>query len=850
MARYTPNTRTKHLKFLHCILIFTLTLSALPLALFAQPAQARQPMRRQCDPNDPEDCLPPTGGRRGMQPGFTYVYALQTVVNGTSTNTNNGTTEAGVSTGVLTKTQQNTTTLTAEAHFTAIRWQPDQTLLIRLIVTDTLVKHTDENGQLSEVPSRTHYIASLAAPVYFERAPDGEITRFLYLPNDDTNAVNTKRGIVMAFRVRLGEEVPEVSLLESRDGDTLGVTGDQVQYALKTDKKYTVFRLVRPNTFLKKISESQDDLTQQETEVKAAIEKLAPKQIRVHLPMVLQGGGALGYATQAQQAWQLDPGDSPEVGSQNFEQNSDSQVQVHNETGVVVNVGQEQGVGSVVLNGDAPEDPSDGNTVVSAATSDTQLNILRTENATDLDTIPSNEVLNDSYHIGLDMEPVSAGGANNPPSTQPTTAAEALDKLRSEPEKPETLMLLTDALKSDALKSEEAESVYNAKYVISYLEDDSAPPAGRKTVIGALVSVGTSRAQQLLNSIGLNEGRGESNTPSERQRDVLIGMATLAQPSDETLMTLQSLSASTDYPLREQAQLTLAALTRTGNAPENAIAMQPQNPTPINFSRSWTKRIGRGFAWGELHGEVQAQSTITIPNTYFRALGTAKGHVFGFTRELARAEFTSSVVNTGTNPVTYTRSFSGYVSVFGNTVTRFSDISYGCNLTRTGDLLPIYNRTFFSVGKTFWISIVPVRLEASMSGFVGVKYAYTIGACNAPLQAMASITLTPQTGIAIRASAQVQFLWLLKAGVAMNVDVLKNAMPIGVRGEYQLVPAPARWEICAEGKLSVHPLSGRLYVWLDRRKYWLFGSWKHHEWTLWRFDLWPYETTLFRGCAS
>ncbi len=849
MKHVHRSTATSH-KFVHTFIVLAVLISAIPMSLRTQSAHA---LVQRCDPED-WDCLPPGGsggGRRGMQPGTTYVYQLETVIHGKSTSQNSET---------ITQTQQNTTTLSAEARFTAIRWQPDETLLVQLIVTDTLVKHTDESGQLTEVPSRTQWVSNLAAPVYFELQTDGEITRFLYLPNDDRDAVNTKRGIVAAFRLRQGQNPPPITLLNGGPNSSPSVTGEQVQYTLKSNSLTTTFRKVRPNTFFKQLSQ-QGKLSEQDAALEQAVKDvLTNKDRRVYLPLVLTLNGAQSAAvattstslTSPQQATLLDPGDSPVVGGNEFEQNSDSQVQVHTTSGVIVGVTQLQEVGTLVLDGDNPPiNLADGSTVLSSATSDMQLNLLRTE-ATPSAPFPTNEDLDGSYHIGLDVQETAEGNAT---PVQPTEAATALEALRTKPEEPETLTLLVNAL-----KSEESENVYTAAEVISALGDSGAPPLMRKAVVGALVSDGAPRAQRMLIEVGLGESPNDTAKPYTRYRDVLIGLATLSTPTDDTLATLQRLSNDANYPLREQATLTLNALvnrasgvqaqTQTqSNALPSLLSAGTALTSTFNFSRSWTKRVGRGFAWGEVHGEVQAQSTMTVPNIYLHALGTATGHLFGFTRELARAEFTSRVVTTGTNPVTYTRQFTGSVNVFGQTVVNQSFFSYGCGLTRTGDLLPQYNRTFFSVGKTFWVGVVPVRLTASMAGHVVVKYQYDIGACNAPLSANASITVTPQAWISAQGTAGVN-LWIVKAGAGIYVDILKTSLPAGVRGEYVLVPGPARWQVCAEAKLMIEPLSGRLYVYVDRRKWIFFGSWRHHEWTLWRFALNPYSWTLLRECAS
>jgi hypothetical protein len=93
-------------------------------------------------------------------------------------------------------------------------------------------------------------------------------------------------------------------------------------------------------------------------------------------------------------------------------------------------------------------------------------------------------------------------------------------------------------------------------------------------------------------------------------------------------------------------------------------------------------------------------------------------------------------------------------------------------------------------------------------------------------------------------------LWIVRAGAGVTADILKTSLPSGVRGEYVLVPSPASWQVCAEAKLMVEPLSGRLYAYFDHRRWILFGSWRHHEWTLWSFHLNPYSWTLLRECTQ
>lgn len=823
-------------------------LASLPIAALllqpalATPAHARTaPAPLQCDPNDLDGCMPLPGPQRGMQPGYTYVYQLNTVVHGKSATQNS----------VIADTRQNTTTLSGEAHFTAIRRQPDNTLLVQLVVREVQVKHTDESGMFTDVPSHTNWIDALAVPVYFEQDLNGAITRFMYLASDNTDALNTKRGVVAAYQVR--QSSPVAQLLPSAGADSLA--GEQVQYAETSDAAVTVYRKVRVETFFRKLQEAPA-LSDKAAAIEPAVRDLLARRGNVFLPAV-SSNSVTGPRIGALQVPIDDPGDTPVPGGNNFEQNSDSQITVHNDSGVVVGVTQQQNV-STVLDGDYPETPADGNGVLSGVNSDMQLNLQRTQAATGI-IAPSNAELDTIYQVGIGVPETPEDSAA---PLQPTDAASAVAALREAPGSPETLHAVVNALRSD-----ESEQVYGSKPVYSALNDDGGDPALRKTVIGALVSVGTPRAQQALIEMGLQSPALDSAGADERRRDVLIGMATLSTPSDETLSVLQRLSDDPAFTLRAQAQLTLDALINRSQgvqpdlralSPEvtQAEVLGPHRPPlspqataadTINFSRVWTRRIGSGFAWGELRGEIQATSTISQPNLYLRALGTAKGHLFGFTRELARAEFSSSVVNTGTNPVTYTRQFTGLVTVFGQTVVNETFLAYGCGITRTGDLLPQYNRTFFSVVKSFQAGLFRVRLTAAMAGHVAVKYDYAIAACNAPVNASASITVTPQAWISAQGSAGVAFLWMARAGAGVSADVLRTSLPVGARGEYSLISQPHA-RLCGESMLTVQPLSGRMFLYAEWRRWVFFGSWRRAEWTVWRFATPAYSMTLFREC--
>jgi hypothetical protein len=181
----------------------------------------------------------------------------------------------------------------------------------------------------------------------------------------------------------------------------------------------------------------------------------------------------------------------------------------------------------------------------------------------------------------------------------------------------------------------------------------------------------------------------------------------------------------------------------------------------------------------------------------------ATATLFGRTRTVALAR--GEAVRSATGEVGSTGAFDLTVEVMG---TEISTPSYGANSAATND----WNRVFFSKSETFMLGPIPLTVEGTVDGTIGVTH----DADASTLAFALDTTVEPFCELDADVALGVGITGVVAAGVSGHLNVLDVSVPTNASIEQAIYTTQGRtldWSL--ESDVDVTTLSGSISLWVE-----------------------------------
>ncbi len=227
----------------------------------------------------------------------------------------------------------------------------------------------------------------------------------------------------------------------------------------------------------------------------------------------------------------------------------------------------------------------------------------------------------------------------------------------------------------------------------------------------------------------------------------------------------------------------------------------------IHQSESWSEDYGND----RFGAEISVSSAVSAGHIDIAAADylsssaelEASATLFGRTRTVALAR--GEAVRSASGENGSTGAFNLTVQVMGVDV---AVPSYGANSSATND----WNRTFFSKSETFMLGPIPLTVEGSIDGSIGITHDADAPAASFALET----TVEPFCELDADVALGVGISGVVAAGVSGHLNVLDVSVPTTAAIEQAIYTAQGRtidWSL--ESDVDVTTLSGSISLWVE-----------------------------------
>lgn len=718
--------------------------------------------------------------------------------------------------------------------------------LIQLTVLNPTIAYQDKNGTFVNT-NDDELVKLLATPLYFEQKPTGQISGIIYSTRETPDTVNLKRGIISALQTQLqggstfaaaesdvsGTYIARYQQEATKGGLLITKNRDQNSYSAFADPA------VRDRSFLLNsrnrsrfdvqqglilTANFRDQLISSNDTAQTTDAGFAPWSETTITGALAYRGSSAANATV--------------IGA---DYRRGSLVAEHRaEAPALGRAGEEMPLADLLTN--IAETPADVNAFtqladkladpialqeVSLALHDGKLDTLAMAVVAGALTAVGTEAAQEVLVAQVLLNPNAAAVQENAligllflPDPQPQTVA-AVEKLSQEADgamrEQATLILGALAHTINATAPE------NALRIVEKLQQqviDATSEEGKRLALRALGNAGHPASLATIAEQTQADGIWVRLTAVDALRKFsgeAVDALLLARSQQDDNSAVRS-AAQALYDQRVAAEIAAAAVNGEWNW-------------------SYTKWIGNGDIKGELTAALKVKDT---PDIYLSANGKAIAHAWSWQYTLLEGKLLSEVV---TQNGQIKRHSVAELKVLGNSIAK-KEHYLVCGEEQSGSVLangPL-SQQFFSLSKSFYPWGIQVTLSLKASGSLDLKYKYKFTACNAPIQASAEGSLTPEAKVTATGDAMVS-IYIARGGARITADILKTTLPASLMAEIK----SGVFKACATLKLELQPISGKLRLWYQLRK--LTGGWKPEQgWDVWSFSSQTLSQTLIEQC--